>query len=142
MIATSVADSDHMQHARGGSASPHAAPPRLARDRAARGRVLRPSAVPVVASDLPFEREADRIANAVIGTTEPPGTTPGGGGEMPAPRIVRDVLRKGGVPLDQGSREFFEPRFRHDLSAVRVHTGGAAAASARSIQAQAYTAGN
>jgi hypothetical protein len=61
---------------------------------------------------------------------------------MAAPRVVHDVLSDGGVPLDRASREFFEPRFRHDFSGVRVHTEGAAAASARSIHAQAYTAGN
>ncbi|MFZ0341750.1 MAG: DUF4157 domain-containing protein [Gaiellaceae bacterium] len=61
---------------------------------------------------------------------------------MPAPRVVHDVLREGGVLLDEAARELFEPRFGHDLSAVRVHTGRAAAASARAIHAQAYAAGD
>lgn len=34
-----------------------------------------------------------------------------------------------------------EPRFGHDLSHVRIHTDAAAAASARAVQARAYTAG-
>jgi len=139
MIATSIAESDRVQDARGGSASLHAPAPSLARDRAPRGRVLRPSAVPVVASDPLVEREADRIADTVPSSYS---ATAPGGGPMAAPRVVRDVLGEGGVPLDQGSRELFEPRFRHDLSAVRVHTGAAADASAHSIHAQAYTAGN
>jgi len=90
--------------------------------------------------DSPRERQAGHAANQV--TQSCTATTPGSGGQLAAPRIVHDVLREGGVPLDKGSREFFEPRFRHDFSAVRVHIGKAAAASARSIHAQAYTAGN
>ena len=61
---------------------------------------------------------------------------------MAAPRIVHDVLRQNGAPLDEASRELFEPRFGQDLSAVRMHTGRAAAASARSIEALAYAAGD
>jgi len=57
------------------------------------------------------------------------------------PRIVSDVLRSPGHPLDSATRSFFEPRFGHDFSHVRVHTDSPAAESARSIQAHAYTAG-
>src|SRR5690348_11743952 len=39
-----------------------------------------------------------------------------------APAIVRDVLRSTGQPLDQATRAYFEPRFGHDFSTVRVHT--------------------
>lgn len=46
-----------------------------------------------------------------------------------------------GQPLDTGTRSFFEPRFGHDLSEVRVHTDNSAAESAHSIQARAYTLG-
>jgi hypothetical protein len=37
------------------------------------------------------------------------------------PPIVHEVLRSPGQPLDRATREFFEPRFRHDFSQVRVH---------------------
>lgn len=47
----------------------------------------------------------------------------------------------GGQPLDAATRAFFEPRFGHDFSGVRVHTGAAAAESAQSINALAYTLG-
>jgi hypothetical protein len=57
------------------------------------------------------------------------------------PRIVSDVLRSPGHPLDSATRAFFEPRFGRDFSNVRIHTGADAAASARSINALAYTAG-
>jgi hypothetical protein len=55
---------------------------------------------------------------------------------------VHDVLRSGGAPLDAGARSFFEPRFGHDFSKVRVHTGERAAESARAVNAQAFTVGS
>lgn len=58
-----------------------------------------------------------------------------------APPIVHDVLRSPGQPLDAASRAFFEPRFGHDFSGVRVHTDGRAAESARAVNALAYTVG-
>lgn len=58
-----------------------------------------------------------------------------------APEIVHEVLRSSGQPLDKGTRDFMEPRFGHDFSQVRVHYDGKAAASARAVQARAYTVG-
>lgn len=57
------------------------------------------------------------------------------------PSIVREVLGTPGQPLDTRSRAFFEPRFGHDFSHVRMHTGAKAAASARAVNALAYTVG-
>ncbi|WPU91353.1 DUF4157 domain-containing protein [Mucilaginibacter sabulilitoris] len=51
-------------------------------------------------------------------------------------------LSSSGQALPQSSRSFFEPRFRNDFSNVRVHTDSAAAKSAQSINALAYTTGN
>ena len=48
----------------------------------------------------------------------------------------------GGSPLPDPARKFFEPRFGYDFSDVRVHHDAAAAASAQSINALAYTMGN
>lgn len=59
-----------------------------------------------------------------------------------APAIVHDVLRSPGQPLDAHTRAFFEPRFGHDFSRVRVHIGAQAAESARAIEALAYAAHN
>lgn len=59
-----------------------------------------------------------------------------------APPMVRDVLNSPGQPLDQPTREFFEPRFGRDLRSVRLHTGAHAAQSAREVKALAYTVGN
>jgi hypothetical protein len=58
------------------------------------------------------------------------------------PPIVYDVLRSPGQPLDSQTRAFFEPRFGHDFSQVRVHADARAAASARAVHALAYTLGN
>jgi outer membrane protein OmpA-like peptidoglycan-associated protein len=55
---------------------------------------------------------------------------------------VPEVVRAPGQPLDSATRSFFEPRFGHDFSNVRLHTGSQAAESAHSIQALAYTAGH
>ena len=57
------------------------------------------------------------------------------------PPIVHEVLRSPGQPLDGETRAFFEPRFGHDFSRVRVHTDARAAESARVVNALAYTVG-
>jgi len=51
-------------------------------------------------------------------------------------------LQGGGQPLPASVRNFFEPRFGHDFSRVRVHSGRAAEQSARDVNAHAYTVGN
>jgi hypothetical protein len=51
------------------------------------------------------------------------------------------ATRRGGVPLSHDARAFFEPRFNHDFSRVRVHADGEAANAARGVQARAYTLG-
>ena len=58
-----------------------------------------------------------------------------------APPVVHDALRSPGVPLDAQTRAFFESRFGHDFSRIRLHTDAKAAASARAVDAQAYTVG-
>jgi hypothetical protein len=57
------------------------------------------------------------------------------------PPVVREVLPSPGQPLDSATRAFFEPRFGHDFSHVRVHTDVKAADTARAVNALAYTVG-
>lgn len=57
------------------------------------------------------------------------------------PPVVYAVLRAPGQPLDPATRAYFEPRFAHDFSGVRVHTDDQAAESARAVSARAYTVG-
>jgi len=64
-----------------------------------------------------------------------------GSGPETAPPIVHDVLRSPGKPLDAQTLAFFEPRFGHSFSKVRIHADGQAAESARAVNASAYTVG-
>jgi Domain of unknown function (DUF4157) len=57
------------------------------------------------------------------------------------PEIVHDVLRSPGQPLTADARAFFEPRFGHDFSHVRIHSDAKAGRSARAVDALAYTVG-
>src|SRR5687767_10225649 len=59
-----------------------------------------------------------------------------------APPIVHDALHSTGQQLDATTRAYMEPQFGQDFSDVRVHTDGRAAASARAVNALAYTVGN
>jgi hypothetical protein len=58
-----------------------------------------------------------------------------------APSIVHEVLRSPGETLDPNTRAFFESRFRHDFSGVRIHSDARAGESARAVNALAYTVG-
>lgn len=104
-----------------------------------------------------YEQEADRVTDRVMRmspsdvNTKQNGamtlplvqrrTSNGGVGLSEAPAIVQDVLNSAGQPLDATTRAFFEPRFGHDFSHVRVHTNGEAQQSARAVNAHAYTVG-
>jgi hypothetical protein len=55
---------------------------------------------------------------------------------------VHDVVGSAGAPLDHDLREDMESRLGHDFSDVRVHTDGAADASAKAVNAHAYTVGS
>jgi hypothetical protein len=125
--------------------------------------ILQPKLL-VGAVDDPLEQEADRIAGQVVRSpastaAAPPkiSVTPSGpalrgpplvntadephrGAETP--EQVSEVLASPGHPLDGESREAFGSQFGRDFSAVRLHTGAAAATSARALNASAYTVGN
>ena len=63
--------------------------------------------------------------------------------EEQEPSPVKDVVGSGGgAPLDRDTRSFMESRLGADFSDVRVHTDSKASASAKSVQAHAYTVGN
>ncbi|MCP3804184.1 DUF4157 domain-containing protein [Allokutzneria sp. A3M-2-11 16] len=59
-----------------------------------------------------------------------------------APRIVHDVLRTPGLPLEDSARQVMESRLGKDFSQVRVHTDQQAADSTGAVGANAYTVGN
>jgi hypothetical protein len=101
------------------------------------------------------EQQADRVADEIMaeGTPRPqwslsqismqtPPRSAGPATAGDAPSIVHAALRSSGRPLDQGTRNFFEPRFGHDFSHVRIHADPRSAASARAVNARAYTVGH
>jgi hypothetical protein len=51
------------------------------------------------------------------------------------------AVSQGGAPLAADLRSYFEPRFGHDFSRVRIHDNAAASAAAQSINARAFTLG-
>jgi hypothetical protein len=55
---------------------------------------------------------------------------------------VHDVISSGGRPLDADVRTDMEARLGHDFSDVRVHDDSSASASAKAVNAHAYTVGN
>jgi len=100
------------------------------------------------AVDDPLEAEADRIAEHVLRSPEPAGSSAAGAPSAPGhPRAAAGgdsanvQPASAGRPLDSKSRAFFEPRFGYDFSQVRIYSDEKEAQSAQSIGALAYTAG-
>ncbi|NTW07387.1 MAG: DUF4157 domain-containing protein, partial [Syntrophaceae bacterium] len=59
-----------------------------------------------------------------------------------AQSFIAETLNKSGSPLDKPTQRFFEPRFGHDLSRVRIYSDAKAAQSAHNLNADAYTIGS
>jgi hypothetical protein len=55
---------------------------------------------------------------------------------------ARATTPAAGAALDPDTRRFFEPRFGHDFSKVRIHADSAANKSAQRLGARAYTVGS
>ncbi len=120
--------------------------------------------------DDPLEREADRIADAVVAgrPIEPIGGVSSGAAQRKCaeceaqekmvqrktaagaaaehiPQQAADAaataVSHGGTPLTPEQRAYFEPRFGSSFEQVRIHDGPEAAAAARAINARAYTLG-
>jgi len=115
----------------------------------------------------PEEQEADRIANqisngAAAGTVQRKPATSSLSGEPcakcpeehrlhPSPEQGHipslsstssfPANTRGGQSLPSTVRAFYENKFGHDFSQVRIHTNSDAASAAQSIQARAFTAG-
>ena len=60
-------------------------------------------------------------------------------GITPAIEFRINAARGGGQPLSESTCAFFEPRFGHDFSQVRVHSGSEAVQMNRELNAQAFT---
>jgi hypothetical protein len=68
-------------------------------------------------------------------------TNAGANGALAVAPAVQHVLQAPGRALDQATRGEMERHFGHDFGRVQVHTGAQAAASARAVNALAYTVG-
>ena len=116
----------------------------------------------------PLEREADRVADAVMAgrpigaISHASASVPqrkcnacegeeqfvqrketGGQSAGPAQaEMAANTVSHGGAGLTPGQRAYFEPRFGRDLSDVRIHTDAPAMAAAGNIGARAYTFGS
>ncbi len=103
--------------------------------------------------DDPEEREADRIADALVVSPPPPATIGRRRGTATALATAERFPRShqanqlapassgNGQPLPDNLRTELEPRYGRDFSSVRIHTDAEAGSTARSIGAQAFTAG-
>ncbi len=89
--------------------------------------------------DEPPVEEEEEEEDPFVQTKREAGRTPA---IAPKQEASMGTLRGGGQPLAQGAREFFEPRFGTDFSHVRIHAHSEAAATAKSIQARAFTRGS
>jgi len=60
-----------------------------------------------------------------------------------SPNVQRSIntLRRGGQPLPQSVRNYFEPRFGADFSTVRIHNNVSAANTSKQLNARAFTFG-
>ena len=95
----------------------------------------------------PYEQEADRVTEQVMRMEELEeeiqAKLTSGQAPQVSPILQNQIhsLRSGGQPLSPPLRNFFEPRFVHDFSRVRVHTDALAEESARALSARAFTMG-
>lgn len=108
-----------------------------------------------------YETEADRIASQVTGMA----SVDRGAPMPPARNDISDTAHiqlaaytpvahapnagqrnvsheTTGLELAESAREYFEPRFGHDLRHVRIHDDSRSHASAQALRARAYTVGN
>ena len=101
------------------------------------------------AGNDPLEHEADRIADRTVSSSGANSRAPHIGSyrrpaatDLETPTSVNHVVSGSGRPLDPAVRGDMETRLGHDFSRVRVHSDATAAQSARTINAEAYTAGH
>lgn len=89
----------------------------------------------------PLEHEADHASQA-IASNRSVGVTgrAKASSSVESPRAA-DTVARGGVPLNTEQRAYFEPRFGHDFSDVRLHMHDQARQAAQGIGARAFTYG-
>ncbi len=135
----------------GGSAGPSGECSECGRKRLSGGRLQ--TKLRIGAANDPLEREADRVADQVMGMPSSPSfrhaplgiqriTSQPSGQTGIVPTIVNRVLSSPGKSLDTDIQGEMEYRFGHDFSRVRIHSDAVAERSAQEIGALAYTMDN
>ena len=109
----------------------------LAVQRALGGGIIQPKLTISQPGD-PYEKEADRVADQVM-RMPTGGSAPAALNSQVSSRI--GATKGGGQPLPSSTRAFFESRFGHDFSGVRLHSDREAANLASNIHARAFTIG-
>jgi hypothetical protein len=99
------------------------------------------SAIAIGHANDPAEREAERVADSIASGTVRRAPAQAAPAPTSVPASVRATLGSSGRPLDAPVRADMEARLGADFQHVRVHTDAAAGASAREIDASAYTMG-
>jgi len=103
---------------------------------------LQVAGLPLSRPSDPVERAADALAARAVPSASPPASAspppsdPASTGAGAAARAFDGP----GEALPDRERRFFEGRFGHDLSGVRLHTDAPAALGARALGAEAFTA--
>ncbi|MBK8798620.1 MAG: DUF4157 domain-containing protein [Anaerolineales bacterium] len=122
-----MSDAVHVQSAKPAAAA-RAGAGRVLQRKCACGRETGPSGECAACRRKRLQRKGNGAGDA---TNDALGVTP----------AVQHVLQAPGRSLDRTTREAMEHHFGHDFSQVQVHTGAQAAASARRVNALAYTVG-
>lgn len=103
-----------------------------------------------------FEQQADRVAEQMTRVTPAAGIAAAAAPVRPqfkrvdadgsdahaVPPAIGDAVSSPGRPIEPAVRGVMQQGFGHDLGAVRIHDGPAAAAAARSVGALAFTLGH
>ncbi|HIH44493.1 MAG TPA: DUF4157 domain-containing protein [Candidatus Methanoperedenaceae archaeon] len=109
-------------------------------------RMPEPMEVSGITSDNHVQRSCSKCLgrrlpgeNEVLQSKEVPGSP-----SEVTPRLESDIdaIKGGGQPLPESVRAFFELRFGHDFSDVRVHTDTKAALAAQAVNPRAFTIGS
>lgn len=95
----------------------------------------RSSSAAIQRACLDCEEEDEELIHRTEATRHVPEVTPSLAAQI-------GESRTGGQPLPDSTRKFFEPRFRQDLSKIRVHVDTRASDLAHSLGARAFTLGN
>jgi methylenetetrahydrofolate dehydrogenase (NADP+)/methenyltetrahydrofolate cyclohydrolase len=88
------------------------------------------------------EREANRAAAAALRNERVHPLGAASGESQPVPSQSVETLRSPGKPLEEGTRAFYEARFGHDFSKVRIHDDSESATLNRQLRARAFAVGD